>query len=116
MSRTNRYNPLHGLPGNPDSLFAADGSVKLPKLTGVAISITSRYPASCLSRQPTRERAEAVQAALAEYRPGLEMEIRPSRVRYDPETGEPWQSFGLYPVVAEPVSGLPSNGAALCLL
>jgi hypothetical protein len=65
--------------GNPDALFAGDGSVKLPLLTSVAITVAGKY-GTCLTRQPTAERAEKVMEAVrpqVEQR-GYAMEIRPN--------------------------------------
>lgn len=66
--------------GDPDLLFNEDGTVRLPKLAGVAIAWAERSH-GCITRQPTRERAEAVADAIrgrVEAR-GLVMEIRPGR-------------------------------------
>lgn len=75
-----------------DLLFAQDGTVKLPRMVNIAIGLAARG-SGCLSRQPTRERAEAVQAAVARLlaERGLRSEIRPGRNS---------ETFGLYVVLA----------------
>lgn len=44
--------------------FAADGSVRLPKLTGWAISVSART-GQCFTRQPSMDRCVAIRDAIA---------------------------------------------------
>lgn len=83
---------LPGFEGDPDLLFNPDGTVRLPKLTNTAIGMAEQTH-GCLTRQPTRERAEAVMAALSDRGAarGKAMEIRPGKVS---------ESFGVYLVSA----------------
>lgn len=64
--------------GDPDLLFNEDGSVRLPKLVGLAIRICGET-GMCFTRQPTQERADAVVAAANDRiaAKGLAAEIRP---------------------------------------
>lgn len=82
-------------PEDGDRLFNEDGSVRLPRLTAMAISAAvaaledGRPNKALLTRQSSHDRAEQVRAALATRvaERGFAMEIRPSA------SGE---SFGLY--------------------
>lgn len=89
IARTNWWLANRGLPpGNPDLLFNPDGTVRLPKLVSIAISWAAKSH-GCLTRQPTRERAEAVMAALVDRvaAQGMTMETRP---------GSRTDTFGVY--------------------
>lgn len=61
-----------------DLLFDADGNVRLPKAAAIGISQAIAEPRRCLTRQPTRERAEKVADALAEMvaARGYDLEVR----------------------------------------
>lgn len=79
-----------GSMANGDRLFDADGAVKLPKFTGLAIDIAAAH-GGLLSRQSSEARAQAVADAVrgqVEQR-GLRLELRPSK------TGLTW---GVYVV------------------
>jgi hypothetical protein len=99
--RLRRAGFLPGIEGNPDLLFKEDGSVKLPKLTGLAISMAAKSH-GCLTRQPTLARAEAVMEALTERVAGrgMSMEIRPGKVT---------ESFGVYLAARTAVAADPAD-------
>lgn len=75
-----------------DLLFNDDGTVHLPMLAPLAVIMAEREPRRCLTRQPTKERAEAIMAAaltLARER-GHDLEVRPIQ-----------DTWGVFLVVAE---------------
>lgn len=69
-----------GSMANGDRLFDADGNVKLPRFTGLAISIAAAH-GGLLSRQPTQERAQAIADAVHDQveQQGRRLELRESK-------------------------------------